>query len=340
MNLKRRHSQSTPSRFPGTWYRHALLGMSLMVTFFGLCAPTASSTEIPLPFIRESFSGDLPDLKKRRVVRALVVFGPTDFFFNKGNPSGIQVDLLKEYEKHLNKSTKRESEKIHVVFIPVSFDRLIPDLLAGKGDIAAHFLTETSKRKKKLLFASGRKMEVNELVVAHKDQTLSEHIDGLAGRKMYVLPGSSYLEHLQQMNRYFKGRGLKPIDVQTVDSHLSGEDILEMVNAGVIGMTVIDDYKARLWSQVLPDIRVQENPAVSQGNYLGWAVRKSNPKLAADLGVFWKKVQKGSLMGNILIKRYYKSTRWIKNPGREQSRKKFMHLLELFRKYGDKYGFD
>ncbi|WP_456404092.1 transglycosylase SLT domain-containing protein [Thiolapillus sp.] len=113
-----------------------------------------------------------------------------------------------------------------------------------------------------------------------------------------------------------------------------------MVNAGVVGLTVIDDYKAKLWAQVLPDIRVQENLAISQGNHLGWAVRNSNPELAADLGKFWKKVQKGSLMGNILIKRYYKNTRWIKNPGREQARKKFIHLLELFRKYGDEYGFD
>ncbi|WP_419603600.1 transglycosylase SLT domain-containing protein [Thiolapillus sp.] len=69
-------------------------------------------------------------------------------------------------------------------------------------------------------------------------------------------------------------------------------------------------------------------------------MRKSNPLLADDLRKFWKKVQKGSLLGNMLIKRYYKSTRWIKNPGREQARKKFAHLLKLFEKYGGKYGFD
>lgn len=311
-----------------------------MLIFFGLDLPVASSGEAPLPFLEKSYSDDLPDLKKRRAIRALVVYGPTDFFFDKGKPSGIQVDLLREYERHLNKGIKREAKKIHVVFIPVSFDRLIPELLTGKGDIAAHFLTETEERKKQLLFASGRKMKIDELIVAHKDQKLPEQVDGLAGRKVYVLPGSSYLEHIKQLNHDFANRGLKPIDIQIADSHLNSEDILEMVNAGVIGLTVIDDYKARLWTQVLPDIRVQENLAISKGNYLGWAVRKNNSELAADLGKFWKKVQKGSLMGNILIKRYYKGTRWIKNPGREQARKKFIHLLELFRKFGDKYGFD
>ncbi|WP_295390644.1 transporter substrate-binding domain-containing protein, partial [Thiolapillus sp.] len=207
-------------------------------------------------------------MKQRRTVRALVVYGPTDFFFDKGKPSGIQVDLLREYEKFLNKGIKREAEKIHVAFLPVPFGRLIPDLLAGKGDIAAHFLTETDERKQKLLFASGRKTTVDELVVTHKDQAPLEDIDGLAGKTVYVLPHSSYLEHLRKLNADFKSRGLKLIDIQTVDSHLSSENVLEMVNAGIIGMTVIDDHKARLWAKVLPDIRVQENLAVSRGNYL------------------------------------------------------------------------
>ncbi len=235
---------------------------------FAAGTPAFSDTVNPIAFLEKPFSEDLPKMKQRRTVRALVVYGPTDFFFDKGKPSGIQVDLLREYEKFLNKGIKREAEKIHVAFLPVPFGRLIPDLLAGKGDIAAHFLTETDERKQKLLFASGRKTTVDELVVTHKDQAPLEDIDGLAGKTVYVLPHSSYLEHLRKLNADFKSRGLKLIDIQTVDSHLSSENVLEMVNAGIIGMTVIDDHKARLWAKVLPDIRVQENLAVSRGNYL------------------------------------------------------------------------
>ncbi|WP_456374826.1 transporter substrate-binding domain-containing protein [Thiolapillus sp.] len=301
---------------------------------------SASSEEADILKLEESHTGDLAQMKKRRLLRALVVYSPTDFFFVKGKPSGIQVELLREYEKQLNAGIKRESDRIHIVSIPVPFAELIPRLKAGKGDIAAHFLTETPERKKSLRFVSARKVKINELVVANGKVALPNKLEGLAGRKLHILPNSSYLEHLKALNQEFVRQGLAPIKIEITDPQLSIEDILEMVNAGVIEMTVVDDYKAKLWAKVLPDIQVAENLAISRDNYVGWAVRANNPELAADLQRFWKKVKKGSLLGNMLIKRYYQNTRWIKNPAREQARKKFEQLLNLFSKYGDKYGFD
>ena len=300
----------------------------------------AAEQDIHLSVLEQPFTGDLPEMKKRRVIRALVVFGPTDFFFVKGRPSGLQADLLREYEKFINKGVKRETDKVHVVFVPVSFSNLIPWLREGRGDIAAHFLTETPERRKFLRFASGRRMEVAELLVAHKDTPLPDNIEGLAGKTIHVLPGSSYLEHLRELNRRFTEKGLPPVDIQIVDPRLNTEDILEMVNAGVIGMTVVDDYKAKLWAQALPDIRIDEQLAINRGGFVGWAVRRNNPELASSLQAFSRKVRKGTLLGNMLIKRYYQNTRWIKNPAREQAREKFEQLLTLFRKYGDQYGFD
>ena len=313
-----------------------ILGALLLVFW----QPLAHGNEVDISALEKPYTGDLAELKKRRLIRALVVYSPTDFFFVKGKPSGMQVELLKEYEKQLNAGIKRESDRINIVFIPVPFADLIPRLQAGKGDIAAHFLTETPERRKNLRFVSAKRVKVSELVVASKDTPLPGDLDGLAGLTLKVLPNSSYLEHLKALNQDFSRRGLKPMDIQTVDPQLSSEDILEMINAGVIKMTVIDGYKAKLWKKVLPDIQVGDNLAVSRDNYLGWAVRANNPELAADLQRFWKKVRKGTLLGNMLIKRYYKTTRWIKNPAQEQARDKFSQLLRLFKKYGDKYGFD
>lgn len=303
-------------------------------------AAMATEQNIPLPPLEQPFTGDLPEMKQRRLIRALVVFGPTDFFFVKGKPSGLQVDLLREYEKFINRGIKNEAKKIHVVFVPVPFGKLLPWLREGRGDIAAHFLTETPERQKTLRFASGRRMKVAELVVANKDVPLPDSLEGLAGKRLRVLPGSSYYEHLKKLNRQFVEKGLPPMDIQAADPRLNTEDILEMVNAGVIGMTVVDDYKAKLWAQALPNIRVSDKLAVNRDGYVGWAVRRNNPALAKSLQDFSQKVRKGSLLGNLFIKRYYKNTRWIKNPAREQARKKFEQLLTLFRKYGDQYGFD
>jgi len=116
------------------------------------------------------------------------------------------------------------------------------------------------------------------------------------------------------------------------------EDILELVNAGVIDYTVCDDFKAELWAEVLPDIRL--GLPISEGLSLGWAIRKDSPQLQAELAEFGQKVRKGSFLGNVLFKKYFENTQWIDNPLNQSEREKFDRLLDLFATYGDRYGFD
>ncbi|RTZ81182.1 MAG: hypothetical protein DSZ01_01135 [Gammaproteobacteria bacterium] len=51
--------------------------------------PSAMAGKLQEELITRSFTGDLPEMKKRRLIRALVVYGPTDFFFREGKPRGI-----------------------------------------------------------------------------------------------------------------------------------------------------------------------------------------------------------------------------------------------------------
>jgi membrane-bound lytic murein transglycosylase MltF len=113
-----------------------------------------------------------------------------------------------------------------------------------------------------------------------------------------------------------------------------------MVNAGILPITVVDDYKARLWAQVLPDIRVLDEVKLQSGNTLGWAVRKTNPKLLKNLSGYIKQVKKGTLLGNILFKRYLQDPRKIKNPLADSERSKFRKVVGVFSNYADKYEFD
>jgi len=291
--------------FPGV--RSLLPGLLLAL----LLSP-AGGGELQEKLITAAFTGDLPEMRKRRLVRALVVYGPTDFFFYQGKPQGIQVDLLKEYEKFLNTGKRRETDRIVIVFVPVPFEELIPALLEGKGDIAAHFLTPTEARRRQgVAFASGEELSVDEVLVSHAGAPGIAELEDLAGKKVYVLRGSSYMEHLEALNEKFLDRGLEPIRIEAADARLRSEDILELVNAGVVSYTVVDDYKAALWSKVLPEIRVHEALAVSRANSIGWAVRKENRELLTSLRKFTGKVKQGTLIGNMLIKRYYRTTKWI-----------------------------
>ncbi len=286
------------------------------------------------------YQEDLDQLRKRGVIRALVTYSQTDFFLDDGYIRGLQADALRAYQEQLNKGVSKAEQRITVKYIPVPFNRLIPALNEGVGDIAAALLTLTPERQQQVLFASGGSMEVNEVVVRHREAAAIESLDQLQGKIVYVLNGSSYAEHLLAYNSSLPDKAL-PITVVEADPRLLSEDILELVNAGVIDYTVIDQYKAELWSQLLKDIHIEQGVIVSAGNQLGWAVRKDNPKLHQSLTAFFKSsAKKGSLLGNMLTKRYLGTTRWIRNPLGKEDRDKLNKLLPLFSRYGQQYGID
>ena len=317
----------------------------LLLSATGLWSPDLPAVDdphqIPELEIEKIFTDDLPEMRKRKRIRALVTYSKTDFFFEQGRARGMQVEFLHEYEKFINKGVKRATDKVHITYLPVTFNELIPALRAGKGDIAAAFLTITPEREKQVAFATGGKMKVNELVVAHKDVAGDlKSMEDLSGKSIYVLSGSSYVQHLTQLNQNFRRKRKPPVRIVQADPNLLSEDILEMVNSGVVSITIVDDYKARVWKKVLPDIRVKEDLSISNDNSIGWATRKQNTKLAGSLDKFALKVRKGTLLGNMLFKRYYRETRWIDNPVSKKERKRQETFITLFRKYGKKYDFD
>ncbi len=292
-------------------------------------------------FILKTYTEDLQDLKKRKKVRALVNYSRTDFFFTEnGTPRGMQVDLLTEYEKQLNKGIKKESDKIRIQYIPTTFDRMIPDLLEGKGDIIASLLTITPSREEKIHFISAKNLIIHELVVTHKSVTDINSLEDLSGRQVYVMKGSSYVEHLNELNQSFKEKKLAPIEIIEADPHLMAEDIFELVNSGVVKLTVADDFQVKIWAKVLPDIRIIDSFAIKSGTNIGWGIRNNNPQLQKSLNTFLKKVKKGTYLGNMFFNRYYKKDKWIKNPNAVKERNKLLAFIDLFKKYGDKYGFD
>jgi len=277
---------------------------------------------------------------EKRYIRALVVYSKTDFFFDQGHVKGLQIEFLQQYEKYLNQGIKNEAEKIRIIFIPVTFSELIPALNKGKGDIAASLLTITPERELEVSFASSSKFEVRELLVRHKDAKPINKIEDLSGKTLYVLKNSSYIEHLQEINRSFKLLKLPLIKIEQADGRLLSEDILELVNSGIKKYTLIDDYKGKLWHKVLPNITLNKTIKIGETYHTGWAVRNENTELLDSLNAFSKKIKMGTFLGNMLFKRYFTKTKWINNPHSEAEQKKLSQFVTYFKKYGDMYNFD
>jgi membrane-bound lytic murein transglycosylase MltF len=226
-----------------------------------------------------------------------------------------------------------------MVFVPVPFDRLIPYLVEGKGDIAADGMTITPERQKQAAFSDPYLTDIDEVVVTNKSVEDLTSLEDLAGRTVYVVKASSYAEHLAALNDRLTQRSLAAIDMLEALDYMEAEDLLELVNAGIIDYTVVDHHVAELWSNALTNLVIRKDLKVNAGGQIAWAVRKDNPKLREDLNRFVKGHRKGTLLGNIFFKRYYNNTKWVKSPT-EAERKKLETLRQLFEKYATQYDFD
>jgi len=288
----------------------------------------------------EPFHGDFAAMVENRRVRVLVTYNKTNFFLDGGTQRGITADALREFEAALNKELKLGTRPLRVMAIPVARDQLIPFLEEGRGDIAAASLTITAERAEEVDFSLPAFDNVSEIVVTGSSSPAISTVDDLAGKKVFVRPSSSYHESLEKLNATFRERGLEEIIIAPVSEYLETEDLLEMVNAGLIGITVADDYLAEFWAQVLPNIVVHSDIAVGTGQKIGWAIRRDATGLKAKVDQFIKANRAGKLLGNMLVKRYLQNTKFVKNALADKEREKFNATVDLFRKYSDQYGFD
>ena len=283
---------------------------------------------------------DLPGMLKKRSIRVLTSFSPTIFFMDKGKIYGFEYSMLKEYEKFLNKKRPRR-EEVHLEFIPVPADKLIPLLNQGYGDIVAALTTVTESRKEQAAFSKPYLPNIKEVVVANKDITGIESIEDLSGRMVMVRKSSSFHQSLLELNREFKAKGKEPINIFPAPAYEPTEEILQMVNAGIVELTIADNYLADLWTGVLKNIRVLDTVAIRKGGNIAWMVRKDNPELLNSLNNFVKTVRKGTLLGNIYFNRYYKNVKFIQHPLDEKKEiENFSAYTPIFKKYAAMHGLD
>ena len=285
-------------------------------------------------------TGDLDEMRKLGRVRVLVSFSRTNFFVAQGRPRGFDCDLMSAYQRALLQQLKARRGDMTVVFVPVSFEQLIPALLEGRGDIAAGGLTITPARQERVSFCDPYLTNVDEIVVAAKGVRNLATIEDLAGREVRVVRGSSYVGHLRGLNRDLQLRGSAAINIVEADGSLEAEDLLEMVNAGVLDCTVVDRPIADAWAQVLRELDPRPNLKINSGGQLALAVRPNNPQLLASVNAFIRGHRRGTLNGNVLFKRYFGNTRWLTNPMTDEQRRRRDELKVLFQKYGKEYGFD
>ncbi len=303
-------------------------------------AAGTSDEDALLQHANEPWTGDLDGMVDRGFVRILTAHNPMYFFYDGVGRQGIAVEVSRAFEQHLRKTTGKKGRQLHVVLIPVARDKLISGLIEGRGDVAAANLTITPARQERVQFSIPSYPGVRELVITGPAAPEIATLDDLAATGLYLRRSSSYFEHLLALNAARKKEGKPAIPVHEVDEHLEDYDLLEMVNAGLVPAIIVDSHMAALWVQVFDSIQVHEDLAVHSGGSIAWAVRKDNPKLLGTVNKFLKTARKGTLLGNVLLKRYLQSTKWMDNALAANERKKFSDTIGFIKHHADEHGFD
>lgn len=292
------------------------------------------------PTLSEPRFGDLDEMLARGEIRVLTTFTLGSYFIDRGQQRGSVYELSLVLEQYARDHLGADGRRVKVTIIPVRRDQLLPHLLAGHGDVAFANLTITPERSEVVDFSYPFTSKTRELLVTAPGVSGIGKMEDLAGREVVVPEASSYFESIAEINRKLLAEGLAPIRVTESDPRLEIEDILEMMDSDLLPMTVADDHRLDLWSQIFKNITVHEDIVFREDASIALAMRKESPQLKQLLDGFVRENRVGTLVTNILLKKYGQHTGWVKPALEREPTRRLEQLAGLFRTYGAQYDID
>ena len=193
------------------------------------------------------WTGDLDGMIDRRIIRVLTVYSKTTFFVDKGAQLGLTVDAFHLFEEDLNKKLKAKNLRVRVIFVPVAADDLIPALVEGRGDVVAAGKLVTEWRKEQVDFSNATRNGISTIVVTGPGVPPVTSVEDLSGKEVYIRASDVSMKNVERFNAQLAQAGKAPVKIRPAPEVLADEDLLEMVNAGLVPMTIVDDYIAEFW---------------------------------------------------------------------------------------------
>jgi membrane-bound lytic murein transglycosylase MltF len=297
-----------------------------------------------LSVANKEWTGDFDKMLERRMIRVYAPFSRSLYFNDNGRERGMAAELVRDWERYLNIKYAKQLAKrpLTIYIIPATRDNLLPYLGEGLADVAIGNLTITDERLKEADFVTGDegRRTINEVVVTGPKSPEVTSLEDLSGKKVHVRKASSYYESLQSLNERLKSYGKPEVELIAVPDAIEDEDLMEMLDAGLVDFVVVDDWKARMWAQALPKIKVRTDLVLRANAKTGWAIRKDSPKLAAEIDDFFGNWAMKQGVADYRMRVYMSKVKELKDPTASAEYKRFQATLAIFKKYGNQYGFD
>jgi len=211
------------------------------------------------------------------------------YYLYRDEAMGFEYDLARAFADHLGVRLR--------VIVAEDWNRMIPDLLAGRADIIAASLTITPRRMKQVSFSRGY-MEIQQFMVVHrKNHSIHLPFD-LDGKTVHTRRGTSYAETLEAL----RARGIN-VDIRLHDN-MPTEELIRLVAEKKIEATIADSNIALLNRRYYPDA-VLAGP-LTRKQALGWAVAPSSRLLRERINAFFDEIESSGKLKEI-YNRYYRA---------------------------------
>ncbi|MFF7107357.1 transglycosylase SLT domain-containing protein [Pseudomonas sichuanensis] len=307
---------------------------------FGLLAAGPATAREPGPqqHVPASQARDLAQIRSSQVLRVLVNQSRNSSGEVKGEPVGVEYYRLRALEHALN-ARVADNQEITLKIIPRAKEQLLGALQRGEGDLAApgELLDPAGVRG---VEASAPVLDqVPLLLVGRKGERSYSRAEQLSGRTVALTSASAAGAAIEAINQRLALRKQAPIKVEWVDPTLAVEDVLEMVQAGIYPLTVVERPIAQRWARVMPRLRLDSKLQLAQPQALRWYVRPDAPMLRAAVDRFLATYRAPDNQ-DAAFERIYRRQYRVHNPLARQDRQRLESLRPVLQKHAGDQQFD
>lgn len=310
----------------------------LMLSGLALAVPVAAGQAGPPQHVPAGKARDLAQIRSSKVLRVLVNQSRNSSGEVKGEPVGVEYYRLRALEHYLN-ARVADDQEIALKIIPRAKEQLLGALQRGEGDLAApgELLDPSLVRG---VDASAPVVDRVPLqLVGRKGGRSYSRVEQLSGRTIALTSASAAGPAIQVINQQLALRKRPPIKVEWVDPTLAVEDVLEMVQAGIYPLTVVERPIAQRWARVMPKLRVDSKLQLARPDAMRWYVRQDAPMFQAAVDRFLAGYRAPDNQ-DAAFERIYRRQYRVHNPLARKDRQRLEALRPVLQKHGGDQQFD
>lgn len=230
----------------------------------------------------------LQHIKQQGVINVITRNSHTTYYERAEGFIGLEYDLVRLFAQQLN---------VKANFIVLdNFHNISQQLATHKAAIVAAGLTITHHRKQQMRFAPPYQ-NITEQIMYHDRKNAPKNMADLRNGIIEVAQGSSHNDTLIKLQSQY------PQLDWHINTQLNTDDLLHLLDKGLIDYTIIDSHQASLAKQFYPKLYTAFD--LTGPRQLAWALPHSNDTSLYDaVSLFFIRIKQDNTLQRLLEKYY------------------------------------